>query len=133
MPPVGTIDAGILRTIARELLVLLRSDAALREVQGINAPRASYFDRPAGGVTGNTVYTIAQAQQEVFSSLVITFDQASGLGFYRIDGVAASPTVGVEIPAGGGILTIQGSDNIKGFSMAAQAAQTLLFARYLYK
>lgn len=128
----ATIQADILRTIARELLVLLRSDAKLREVQGINAPRASYFDRPAG-ITGNAVYTINQAQQETFSSLVITFDQASGAGFYRIDGVPASPTVGVEIPAGGGILTIQGDDNIKGFSMAAQAAATLVFARYLYK
>lgn len=127
----GVIDAGVLRTIALELLVLLRSDAKLRELQGINAPRASYFDRQS--ITGANVYTIAQAQQETFSSLVITFDQASGLGNYRVDGTPASPTVGVEIPAGGGILTIQGSDNIKGFSMVARAAATLTFARYLYR
>lgn len=129
----AVIDAGVLRTIALELLVLLRSDAKLRELQGINAPRAMYFDRPTGGVTGNAVYTIREAQQETFSSLVIVFDQASGAGFYRIDGTPASPTVGVDIPAGGGTLTIQGSDNIKGFSMAARAAATLTFARYLYR
>lgn len=129
----GVIDAGVLRTIALELLVLLRSDARLRELQGLNAPRAIYFDRPAGGITGAQVYTIVQAQQQTFSSLVITFDAASGAGFYRIDGTPASPTVGVEIPAGGGTITIQGSDNIKGFSMAAQAAATLVFARYLYQ
>lgn len=128
----ATIDAGVLRTIALELLVLLRSDAKLRELQGINAPRASYFDQRSI-VVANGPYIIQQAQQETFSSLVITFEQSSGLGYYRVDGTPASPTVGVEIPAGGGILTIQGSDNIKGFSMIARGAATLTFARYLYR
>jgi hypothetical protein len=130
----ATIEAGVIRTIALELLILLRSDARLRELQGINAPRAAYFDRRSitGAGAANT-YKINEAQQEIFSSLVITFDQASGAGSYRVDGIDALPLTGVEIPAGGGILTIQGSDNIRGFSMVARAAATLTFARYLYK
>lgn len=130
----GTIDAPVLKTLAKELLVLLRSDQRLREVQGLNAPRACYFDRSS--ITGNTLYTISQALSgtgEIFSSMSITVDQASGLGFYRLDGVAATPTVGVEIPAGGGLITISGHDNIRGFSMIAQAAATLTFSRYLFK
>jgi hypothetical protein len=112
--PQGIIHAPILARIAEEVYTLIKSDAALRKIQGTNAPRAYYFDRQAA-VTGNTIYTITQAKSgnEIFSSMIIQFDVASGGGFYRIDGQDPSATVGFEVPAGGGILQINGHDNIK--------------------
>lgn len=131
----GTLHAPVIARIAEEVLLLIKSDATLRKVQGANAPQASYFDRQVGLASG-TIYTITQALSgnEIFSSLVVTFDVASGAGFYRVDGQSGTlPTVGVEVPAGGGILTIMGHDNIRNFVLTAQTGQTLTFARYLYK
>jgi hypothetical protein len=130
----GVIHAPILARIAEEVYSLIKNDAALRKIQGTNAPRAYYFDRQAA-VTGTTVYTITEAKSgsEIFSSMVVQFDTASGAGFYRIDGQNPSATVGFEVPAGGGILQINGHDNIKNFALIAQAASTLVFSRYLYK
>jgi hypothetical protein len=128
----GVIHAPIVARIAEEIYALIKSDAALRRIQGANAPQAYYFDRQ---IALATLYTIVQARSgngEIFSTLVINFDVASAAGFWRIDGVDASATTGVEIPAGGGILTIQGHDNIKNFSMITSGAG-LTFSRYLFK
>lgn len=132
--PSGIIHAPILSRIAEEVYSLIKNDAALRKIQGANAPRAYYFDRQTG-ITGTAVYTITEAKSgnEIFSSMIIQFDTASGAGFYRIDGQNPTATVGFEVPAGGGILQINGHDNIKNFALIAQGASTLLFARYLYK
>lgn len=130
----GTIKAPILRTIALEVLALIKSDAELRRIQGLNAPRAAYFDQQTLAA-GTVPYTIVQARGagQVFSSLVITFETVSGSGYYRLDGMTATPTTGVEIPSGGGILVITGHDNIAGFSMTPKAANSLIFSRYLYQ
>jgi len=132
----GTINAPILSTIAQELLALMRSDAALRELQGLNASRACYFG--AGIVTNAAAQVINEANSgtgEVFYQLVVVFDVTAGAGNYRIDGPAATAPLGggLPIPAGGGTLTITGHDNIRNFSMIAQGATTMPFARYLFK
>lgn len=134
----GTIHAPILKLIAQEVLALVKSDYALRALQGAQAPQACYFDRQTLGAGSfvNIPYAITQARSggnEIFTSLVVTFDTASGLGFYRVDGQDPTTTVGIEIPAGGGILQINGHNNIKNFAMINQAATTLPFARVLYK
>jgi hypothetical protein len=132
----GTIDAPILAVIAKELLALLRSDAALRELQGANAARACYF--AAGTVTNAVAQVINEANAgtgEIFFQLVVVFDITAGAGNYRIDGPAPGTALGtgLPIPSGGGTLTITGHDNIRNFSMIAQGAVTLPFARYLFK
>jgi hypothetical protein len=131
--PEGIIHAPILSRIAEELYAFIKSDAALRKIQGANAPQAYYFDRQTALAT---LYTNVQARSgngEIFSTLMINFDVASAGGFWRIDGTDATATTGVEIPAGtGGILTIQGHDNIKNFSMITSGAG-LTFSRYLFK
>jgi len=132
----GKVVAPILSTIAREVLALIRSDAALREIQGANAPRACYF--AAGTVTNAAAQTIVEANSgtgEIFYQLVVVFDVTAGPGNYRIDGPPATAALGggLPIPTGGGTLTITGHDNIRNFSMIAQGATTMPFARYLFK
>jgi hypothetical protein len=131
----GKIFAPVLNAIARELLALMRSDAALRELQGANAARACYFDAQTLGST--TEYTITQARSgsEIFYQLVIMFHETAGRGNYRLDNatLGTGTVAGIPIPSGGGQLVITGNDNIRNFSMLAEAGQTLPFARYLFK
>jgi len=130
------IKAPILATIAQEVLLLLRSDAELRAIQGANAARACYFT--AGTATNAGASNIAQAFSgtgEIFYQLSITFDITAGAGNYRMDGPAPTAALGggVPIPAGGGTLTITGYDNIRNFQFIAQGAVTMPFAYYLFK
>lgn len=132
----GTINAPILQAIAAELLALIRSDAALREIQGQNAARACYF--ASGTVTNAAAQNIVEANSgngEIFYQLAVVFDITAGAGNYRIDGPPAQAALGqgIPIPAGGGTLIITGHDNIRNFSMIAQGATTMPFARYLFK
>ena len=130
----GTIHAPIIGMIAQEILALVKNDYALRALQGINAQQACYFDQRS--ITGATVYHIDEAfigTGEVFSSVVLTFDTLSGSGRYRVDGVDPTATTGHQVPSGGGILTITGHPNVARFGMQAEAGQTLIFARNLYK
>lgn len=130
------IHAPILSTIAREVLALIKSDAALRALQGVNAPRACYF--ASGTVTDAAAQTIVEANSgngEIFYQLAVIFDRTAGDGNYRIDGPAPTAVVGggVPIPSGGGTLIITGFDNIRNFSMIAQTGATMPFARMLFK
>jgi len=130
----GKINAPILGMIARELLALIKSDAALREVQGANAPRACYFTN--GTLTTPVVQGIVQAASgtgEIFYQLVIVFDSAAGAGRYRIDGPDPTAAVGHQFPAGGGQLVITGMDNITRFRMIASTATTCPFNYTLFK
>lgn len=139
MPPQDyeLVAPGIGKMVA-SLGAIVRQDATLRAEQAKNAPVASGFDQQGfqgvGGVTGNTVYSIneAQAASRLFYQLVITFDAGSGSGRYRIDGPQPSPAVGIPIPAGGVTLTITGANNIQAFRMIAEAGQILTFARNLF-
>ena len=129
----GKIVAPILVTIAKEVLALIKSDAALREIQGANAARACYF----AAVSSAAIQVINEANSgtsEIFYQLVLVFDPTSGAGNYRIDGTPAQAAVGGghAIPAGAGTLTITGHDNIKNFSLIAQGA-ALVFTRVLFK
>jgi len=132
----ATIKAPILSIIAQELLALIKSDAALRELQGANASRACYF--ASGTVTNAAPQNIVEANSgtgEIFYQLVVVFDTTAGAGNFRIDGPAAGAALGqgIPIPAGSGTLTVTGNDNIRNFSMIAQGATTMPFARYLFK
>jgi hypothetical protein len=135
------LDAPGLAKIAAQVAAILRSDAALRAIQGANAQQAKYFDQPgvfstvgSVAVTGAVVYRIVEMDRANVTPalLVLVFDTASGAGRYRVDGPDPSPTVGVAVPAGGVVLQIPGIDNIKNFRLTAEAGQTLTFARYLF-
>lgn len=131
----GKLDTPILSVIAREILALVKSDSELRALQGANAPRAYYFG--AGTITNAAAVVINEARSgvgQIFYQLVIVFDTTSGAGNYRIDGPDATAALGggIPIPAGGGTLVITGHDNIRNFSIIAQGATTMPFARYLF-
>lgn len=134
---VGKITAPILTTIAREILALVKNDAELRKIWSLAAPRACYF--ASGTVTNAAPQVINEANSgngEVFYQLAVVFDITAGAGNYRIDGPAAAaavPAGGIPIPSGGGTLIITGADNIRNFSMIAQGATTMPFARMLFK
>lgn len=132
---------GLAKLVA-QVAALMRSDAGLRAIQGQNALQARYFDQPgvfsdvgSVSVTGAILYQIAEIERrksEVFSTLVCVFETSSGSGRYRIDGRAPTPTIGVQVPSGGVVLTIPGMDNITNFRLMAEAGQTLVFSRYLF-
>jgi len=133
----GNIQAPILSSIAKEILALIRNDSELRKLWSINAPRACYF--AFGTVTNAVSQEINEANSgngEVFHQLMMVFDITSGPGNYRIDGPKAQALVpggGIPIPTGGGTLVVTGHDNIRNFSIIAQGAVTMPFARYLFK
>jgi len=132
----GTVQAPILSVIAKEVLALIRADAALRQIQGANAARACYFG--SGSITNAAAVGINEARAgtgEIFYQLVIIFDITAGAGNYRIDGPDPTTALGggIPVPSGGGTLTITGHDNIRNFSIIAQGAAALPFARYLFK
>jgi len=135
MDVLAKIKAPILSTIAQEVLFLIRNDAALRAIQGFNAPRACYFT--AGTITNAGATGIPQAASgtgEIFFQLAITFDVTAGAGNYRIDGPAPTAALGggTPFPPGGGTLTITGHDNIRNFQVIAQAGN-IPFTYYLFK
>lgn len=130
------LEAPGIRKLVDQQALALRQDAELRAVQGANALQAKNFDQPAGGVTGNTLYLITEAQiqsSQKWPLLILTFETASGSGRFRIDGGTPTPTQGTQIPSGGGFtLTIPGIEQIRNFRMIAEGGQTLLFSRYLF-
>jgi len=133
---------GLARLVAQGAMAL-RQDTELRGIQSANAAVARYFDQPGvfsaqGGVgtpvTGAVVYQVQEAQSgnEKFSSMLLTFDAASGAGRFRIDGGQVTPTVGQAIPAGGITILLEGWVNIKNFRLIAEAGATLTFSRTLF-
>lgn len=72
-------------------------------------------------------------ESDVFSTCIITFTETSGRGRYRIDGPNPTQTIGVQIPSGGGELTIIGAWNIRSFRVIGEAGQALNFTAQLFK
>lgn len=107
--------------------LFVQNDFSLRKVQAANAPRAIY-GQPIT-VTDAAVFRLPQAVAEntAFSFMVVALDIASGSGRYTID--ASNPTAagrGIEVPAGGSVIYIEGSDNIKNFGLIGETGQTLV-------
>lgn len=132
------LQAPGLAHLTAQMAALLAQTAEVRAEQAKNAAQASNFDQQGfqgvGGVTGDTVYSITEAQSAAkrFYQLVITFDAGSGAGRYRLDGGTPRPTEGIPIPAGGVVLVITGGSNIQQFKMVAEAGAVLTFARVLF-
>ena len=112
MDVLAKIKAPILSTIAQEVLLLIRNDAALRAIQGLNAPRASNFT--AGTVTNAAAVIICpevnSGNGEIYYQAMIVLDGSAGACNYRMDGPPPTAAIGggIAVPAGGGTLTITG-------------------------
>jgi len=131
----GALTGPFLDRVLEFLKELIGEPLKFREERAKNAPLAVYYDQPVGGITGNTVYIIneAQSDSEYFTEMLIVFESASGLGRYMLTAFRAQPATGFPIAAGASFLQVQGHQNIRNFSMIAQAGQTLLFSRILFK
>lgn len=129
----GTISGPFLDETIRLLKELLSQDLEFRELRAQNAPLAVYYDQQS--ITGATQYIIEQAQasDQYFTEMLIVFDQTSGLGRYMLTAERAQPTRGFPIASGASFLSIVGQQNIRNFSLIAQAASTLVFSRVLFK
>lgn len=122
----GQIDAVALAKIVQALSLFVSNDAALRGIQAINAPRCRYLIRQ----TVTTVpLGIPEAQaNEKFAYMLYQVETVSGAGRYT-PGNGANPDAagvnGLEIPAGGTIITIEGAENIKNFRIIGATGATL--------
>lgn len=142
------LQSGALAKLVVQGEMALKAGQDYRKLQAQNAALAQYYDQPgiAGNpgawgnpgpaITGAVVYTI-QDQQILSatlqpSSMMIVFDSACGSGRYLMHGPAPTPTIGIQIPAGGFVLNISGADNIRKFQLIAESGQTLTFSRYMF-
>ena len=127
------IESVALAHLVQQLGALLKSDATLRAIQSVNARTQQAFRQ--GTLTANAIEKATEAQNGnvTFDTLVVMFQDTSGHGRFRADGIAPTPAGGgFPIPAGGGILTIQGKTNIQQFQMIAETGATLDFAYGLF-
>lgn len=100
------------------------------------ADRATIIGSPVT-VDDVTPQNIVDAQDlsQDFSIAVLQFTAASAAGYFNCTGSVPTPTGsrGIEIPAGGGTLTIRGTWNIRNFSVIASTGTTMVFTALLYK
>lgn len=61
-----------------------------------------------------------------FSTMVVTVTEASGRLRYSIDGTPPQPdgSSGVQLASGGGVLTIEGAENIRDFQIIGETGQS---------
>jgi len=129
----GELSGPFLENTLRLLQELLSQDLEFREKRAVNAPLAVYYDQTT--ITGAVQYRIEQAQSnaEYFTEMLIVFDQTSGLGRYMLTSERAQPARGFPIASGASFLRVVGQQNIKNFTLIAQAGETLVFSRVLFK
>ena len=131
-PISAVITADALRRMTEALEALVRQDAKLRVDQANVAPLAKFV------TNFNAVASLrieeAQSGGQIFSGLTIFFFTTSGAGYYSISGGQApsvSGPVGIEIPAGGAQIELQGFANIQAFRAIANGG-TLTGAYVLF-
>jgi hypothetical protein len=109
----------------REVIDLLRLSAGDPTLAERNV-------RTAGNVAITDTAIVDGATQpwgdlsQIYSTMIVTFTQASGRLRYSIDGENPQPdgSSGVQIASGGGIYTIRGSENIRSFKVVGETGQS---------
>ena len=135
MALIGEVSGPFLQRVLQILQQLLSNDLEFREYRAKNSPLAVYFDQQTAWTTASGVYKITEAQDDsqYFTEALIVFEQTSGLGRYMVTALSASNTVGFGVASGASFIRIVGQQNIKNFSLSAQAGETLVFARICFK
>lgn len=131
--PLYVLDAPGIAKLAAQMAALLRQDVDLRRTQGGNAPQCKIFTQ--GTLTAAAIVTFAEAQNQnvAYTSAIVMFQDTAARGRFRIDGgLPAASGTGFPIPAGGGILPINGIGNILNFRMIAETGGTLDYAYGLF-
>jgi len=122
------LSAAIARII--QLLTLAAGDPSQAERAVVIGNNISVVDTAFSLMT-----EAANNQQIAFSSALITFKAASGLGYFDVTGgtPAADGSRGLEIAAGGGTLEIEGAENIRNFRVIAATGNTMTFSYLLFQ
>lgn len=131
----GSLTIPAIVQMADDIAKFVRNDWALRSIQSKNSPRAVFGQALILPgllfVDSSGVYRLPQANSEnnQFSFMTVLIYPASGAGCYRLDGVEPRSTGsvldGIQIPAGGTILEIEGADNIRQFAIIANTGAQL--------
>jgi hypothetical protein len=128
------VSTGIAKLV-QLFTLFIEDNAELRMRQATNAPQCLFEGVGTVIATGFTQIDQAQTSGQLFSSLRITFTPAAQTGFWSLSGAAprADGTFGVPIAAGGAVLDISGSTNIRNFKMIAATGNTMPFSFQLFR
>lgn len=126
------------------LEAFFKNDRDLRKSQSENEPMANGYQQgsnvngtdtmvvPSSGAQQAAPFTTFLDGQDTtakkYSYIVVIIFSTSGAGFYSIQKSiipTQSGTIGIEIPAGGTVLTIPGVVNIENFKMCPATGATL--------
>ena len=107
---------------AVRLLRLSAGDPSQAERNTITENNVSVTD---AAVVGGTTQPWGSRTVD-FSTMVVTLTEASGRLRYSIDGTPPQPdgSSGVQLPSGGGVLTVEGAENIRDFQIVAETGQS---------
>ncbi len=131
--PLYVLDAPGLAKLAAQMAAILRADVGLRRLQGGNAPQCKIFTQATLTANAIVLFSETQNQNVAYTSAIVMFQDTAGRGRFRIDGgLPSAAGAGFPIPAGGGILPINGINNILNFKMIAETGNTLDFAYGLF-
>lgn len=124
------LDSKGLAQLVSDLGQFVRNDFALRAVQARNAPQCAILapmTLAAGGVS-----RIPEAQgADEFAFMQFVVETTSGAARYDPGtGQPATASRGLEVPAGGTIISLEGATNIRQFSICAVGALNITYALF---
>lgn len=132
LSPAAQLSWGLdaLEAIVRYLRDLVHLDLQVRKTRSENAETAQQFIfQVVAGAVIRIADLVPNVKSEVYTTLLLGFDAASGAARWRIDGgdpltATLTPNAGFPLPAGATSITIVGWQNIKNFAIVAEAAGT---------
>ncbi len=128
----GQLQSAGLAQLVGDLGKFVRNAMDLRAIQARNAPQCAVLTNTPLVVAAGTVALIAEAQaadEFAFASIVV--ETTSGAGRYDPGmGLPPSATRGLEIPAGGTIINLDGAFNIRNFRIFGVGALNISYALF---
>jgi hypothetical protein len=127
----GELQSSGVAQLVNDIGLFVRNNAKLRAEQARNAPQCAVLAAMAV-VAGAAAVRIPEAQgSDDFAFAVIVVETTSGAGRYDPgQGNPATAARGLEIPAGGVIISIEGATNIRQFSVFGVGALAITYALF---
>jgi hypothetical protein len=123
-------STGLAKLVA-DLGKFVRNAADLRGIQAQNAPQATILNSMTV-VAGAAAVRIPEAQQgDNFAFMLLLVETTSGAGRYDPGtGQPATAVRGLEIPAGGAAIALDGATNIRQFSIFGSGALAVTYVLF---
>jgi hypothetical protein len=127
----GQLQSPGLAQLVGDLGKLVRNAADLRAIQARNAPQCAVLNAMAVVALAAAV-RIPEAQgMDEFAFALVVVETTSGAGRYDPGtGLPATAARGLEIPAGGTIISLEGATNIRQFSIFGSGALAITYALF---